>query len=767
MRLFFIISIALASLLNIWPATKVQAASNVDTQDTAVATNLGLFGGLPLDIAVDPNADGQYVYVTTYTPNGLFSSDDTGVSWTGLSAAVDYGAGKAITIDPATGDVYAAIGDDLLKTTDHGNTWTSLTDHLVGEFPLVGSELAWLDGILVVAVDNGAVQVSADDGVTFTSVTLQAGTRQNVISIAGDNTGQVYAVLIDYNTDTTQVFKSIDHGVTWSVLDVAAGGVAAGSVFYSVAVDPLDADHVILGSYHPDYNSYHSFDGGNSWSALLNGSNRIGGEQTVFDGIGGLYIGIYFTNDASVAAPVWSAINTDTPLSSVRGDIYAVDAVHPTTIYSNTSMGVAKSEDQGATWVDSVDGITAVKTYAITQAENKDNVWLGANGGLAKTANFTAEQPDWEYPILPEANGGSIYAVWVKPGNGEYVVTGSSNFFYYTEDGGTSWTQAEAPDFFGTVEAIVPSAVNNQVLYALYTNTSLTEDAYNGGVMTSADAGKNWEELNFPITLSTGALAVAERNNKDVLYVGIGAGGSETGVYTLREGIWTKLDEDFNGLYVNSIFVHPEDNATLFVSVEADSTVGSLYKSNDRGNSWTLIEAGLEGANHLDAMTTQPGANAPMYLTGQAFGGEGVVYKSTDQGDSWSEYYIGLKQEFFYALLFDGLITGNDRGLFSLQSLGKIKLTNTNLNNHRHRLTITLRDAATLTVLGKRQLTVYRKKSGKAWQAIDTIKTKANGKVHITVRAGSGAKLKIIWKPNKQDRAEYNKTTSRVLTMTQ
>ncbi|MBI4407928.1 MAG: hypothetical protein HY565_05525 [Candidatus Kerfeldbacteria bacterium] len=733
----------------------------VDRQDTAVATNLELFGGLLLDIKVDPNDDGQYVYVTTYTPNGVFSSQDSGTTWTGLSADVDYGAGKAVVVDPASGDVYAAIGDDLLVSTNHGTSWTSLTDNLAGELPLVGSELGWSNGTLVVAVDNGAVQVSSDKGNTFTSVTLETGTRQNAISIQGDAAGKWYAVLMDYDTDTSQVFSSLDDGVTWAMLDVEAGGVTAGSVFYSIAVDPINIEHLVLSSYHPDYDSYQSFDGGDTWTALLNGTSRIGGEEAVFDGVGGLYLGIYYTNDASVAAPVWSQITTDTPLSSVQGDQYAVDAVHPTTVYSNTAFGVAKSEDQGATWVDSVTGISAVQTFAIAQANDKDRMWLGANGGLAKTSNFTAEHPDWEYPISPEENGGSIYAVWVKPSDGDYVVTGASNFLYYTADGGDTWTQAEAPEFFGTVQAIVPSPRDNSILYALYTNNSLTEDDYNGGVMKSTDAGKNWSELDFPSTLADGALAVAEQDDRDVVYVGIGAGGSENGIYTYADGEWTLLDADFNEFYVNNLLVHPQDNTIIFASFETESTAGSLYRSADGGDNWEEITTGLDDTNHLGVMVAQTDSTTTLYLSGQdGHGGEGMLYKSTDSGDSWSAYYQGKKQEFFYALLFDGLVAGNDRGLYGLQSLGDFSLKKKAVASGT-RLTATLRDAATRDRLVNKRVTLYRKVNG-SWRELRTVKTDSQGRARVTISATSG-RVKVVWKPKAADRAEYSRTSSRVV----
>lgn len=737
----------------------------IDKQPTAVATNLGLFGGSPLDIEVDPNDDGQYVYVATYTPNGIFSSQNSGETWTGLSAEVDYGAGKSIIIDPATGDVYAAIGDDLIKSTNHGNIWNSLTDNLVNS-PLVGSELAWADETLLVAVDNGAVQYSTDNGETFSSATLEAGTGNNIISMSGDNAGTFYAVLQDFTTEATKLFVSTDQAVTWAEMDVTSAGVAADSVFYDIAVDPLNSNHLILSSYHPDYYSYQSFDRGTSWATLTNGSIRIGGEEAIFDGVGGLYLGVYYTSDASGPSPVWSALNTDTPLSSISGDIYAVDAVHPTTVYTDSAMGVAKSEDNGANWVDSVEGITAVATYAIGQANDKDIVWLGANGGLAKTTNFTSGQPDWEYPILPTENGSSIYAVWVKPNDAEYVVTGSSNFLYYTADGGDTWTQADAPDFTGTVQTIVRSPNNPEKLYAMYVNTSLTEDLYNGGMLKSTDLGVTWEEMDFPTTLADGDLVIAEQDGVDVPYVGIGPGGSDNGIYEFRDGEWSKLDVDFNEFYVNNLLIHPEDSRIIFASFEAASTVGSLYRSTDAGETWTELTEGLGNTNHLGPMAAESGDTTTLYLAGQdGDGGEGMLYKSTDGGNSWSIYYEGKKQEFFYDLLFDGLISGNDRGVYNLKSLGKVVLKKKSLGEQEYKLITTLKDASTKDLLTGKKVRVFKKPKGKAWREVQVKETNENGVAKFIVHGKKGSKFKVVWKPNSADREAFARSTSRIITI--
>lgn len=761
---FFLVGIAILAA-SLSRGILVRAATNdpeVDAQATAVATNLQLFGMQPMDITTDPT-DGNYVYAASYTPNGIFHSSDGGETWQGLPSGVDYGAGRHIAVDETNGDVYAMVGDNVIKSTDHGTTWSVLTANLEGH-PIMGSMSLMTNGIYIVGVDNGQVQVSSDGGASFTVVTLgTTGMSQSIVSLAAGSAGTVYAILQHESEETSTLYRSLDNGLTWTNMAVENAGMPAGSRYYGVSVDPANSNHVVLASYHPSYDSYHSLNGGASWTVLeQSNGNQIGANEGVFDGAGRLYIGVNYTDDPQSVVPTWESITMATPLSSVRGDIYAVDNTNPQTIFTNTGLGIAKSEDGGVSWVDRVDGLTAVQTFAISQTDDKDVVWLGANGGLARTTNFTADVPEWDYPILPETGLSSVKAVWVKPTDADIVVAGVTDHISRSTDGGTTWNQADAPAFVGTVENLIQSPRDQDTLYAAYTNTSLIEDSYNGGVLKSVNGGVTWTELDFPTTLASSALAVGVQDDADVLYAGIGSGGSETGVYKFVNDTWTKLDETFGGFYVNNILVHPEDNDIVFVSLEADSTVGSLYKSTDGGMTWTVIENGLEGTSHLGAMTAQTGDTTTLYLAGQAFDGEGMIYKSTDGGDSWSEYYAGLQQEFFYALLFDGLLAGNDRGAFDLKSLGKIVLK-ANKHGERYTLNLSLKDAATKLALEERRVTIYQRKPGKTWKILRLAKTNDNGAVTLNTTARKNTKFKVVWKPSKNDRAEYTRSTSNIV----
>ncbi|EKD79670.1 MAG: hypothetical protein ACD_41C00006G0001 [uncultured bacterium] len=115
--------------------------------------------------------------------------------------------------------------------------------------------------------------------------------------------------------------------------------------------------------------------------------------------------------------------------------------------------------------------------------------------------------------------------------------------------------------------------------------------------------------------------------------------------------------------------------------------------------------------------------------------------------------------------MFDGLLTGNDRGLFDLKSYAKVTLKNKALGEKRYRFTSVLKDAATGTKLADRKVTVYKKRPGQAWQIVRNKYTNTKGTVRLVVTAKAKTKFKVVWKPGKADRAEYTRSISRIVTV--
>lgn len=708
---------------------------DTDTQDSAIATNLGLYGGQAADMAADPLSD--TVYLTTGAPNGLFVSLDQGGSWSGLPTDVNYGVGRDVTVDPDTGYAYATVGDTLLRTTDQGTTWEDITENVSDN---LDNGLIADHGRVLVGLQNGQIAISDDNGDSFITVTVDSAVSIDYLAASPDS-GVFYCLVTSSADGSNALYSSNDVGLTWADMDVTSNGMATGTSMWKVAVNPTDGDNLVTTSGVSSSSNYITTDGGATWTATVDGSGLA------FDADGRLYIGFNYTDNPTDSSPTWDMYETATPLSSMYADQIQVDPDNVQIIFSNSGMGVAVSDDQGLSWEDSLDGVTSVKVYDISQTDDKVVVWLAANGGLARTVDFTASEPVWEYPL--GIGTSNIHAVWVNPTDANQVVAGAGSALAYSTDGGDTWTTATHPDFTGGVYEIVQSNVDENTLYASITDYDLT-GADSGAVFTSTDAGLNWTDTGF--TESATSLAIA---SDDTLYVGTD-GDSTPAIYMYDGSSWTSLtypgasDEP-----VTHLLVHPENDDILFVT-----TPVALYKSEDAGSSWSTITDGIEDLVNLDTIVAQTTTSpVTFYVTGQDTGTlNGVVYKSSDDGDTWGEYYEGLKQEQFYAMFFDGLMAGNDRGVYDIKSRANLKLNEKN----QHNVTVSLRDAATAKKLKHKQIKLYRKQSG-SWKKIKSVRTNTKGKATIRVNVADGTKLKATWKPSGKDRREYAKANSSVL----
>lgn len=719
---------------------------DTDTQDTAIASNLGLFGGQASSIAPDPLSD--TVYVTNLAPNGLFVSSDSGISWVGLPSDVNYGVGRDVTVDPDTGTAFATVGDTLLRSTDQGGTWEDITVNITS--PMDNGLIA-AHGRLLVGLQGGDIAVSDDAGASFTIVTVASGTTIEYIAASPD-TGVFYCLVTNTADDTDALYSSTDVGLTWVDMDVTNNGMTAGTSLWKVAVNPTNGANLVTTSGVATSSNYMTTDGGDNWTAINDGSGLA------FDSTGRLYVGFNYTDDPTASSPTWDVYATDTPLSSIYADQIAVDPEDVSVVFNNSGMGIAISRDRTATWEDSIDGVTSVKVYDISQTDDKTVVWLGANGGLAKTENFTADEPTWEYPVLPVPGTSNIHAVWVNPTNSDIVVAGLSTMIAYSTDGGTTWSNSTTPAFGGLVYEIVQSRLDDNTLYAAIANDDLT-GTDSGAVFMSDDLGVTWTDLGFTDAMPAASLSIA---SDDTLLVGVGGDVSATGVYYYDGSSWSSLGGNPAGEEVTSVLIHPDTDTTFFATTAQDGTgngTNALWKSTDSGGSWTKITDGLEAAMNLDTLTAQTTTTPiTLYVAGQDIGLNGMVYKSSDGGETWGEYYEGLKQESFYAMFFDGLIAGNDRGLYDIKSRATLNLREKN----KTRVSISLRDAATAKKLEHKKVTVYRKQSGN-WKKIDSVRTNSKGKAVLSVQVANKAKLKAVWKPAGKDRREYAKATSEVL----
>ncbi len=716
------------------------SAETID-QNRAAATNLGLYGGEVRDVASDP--DSANLYVTTYSPNGFFRSDDDGATWHGLNAEVyDLGEPRGVELDD-DGNVYLLITEGLYKSTDHGVTFTE-----IGSIDAYGNNLVYHDGTLLVGRNDGAVSISTDHGASFTtSDVIQADSYVTSLSAAA-TPEQYYAVLEDGNNGT--LYVSNDNGSTWSegnYDDIA-------NRYTTIAADPNTADHLIMLSYGEDVDPWQSYDGGTTWDQIsISGTTPT---AVNYDSSGRIYMGTVYSDDDGAT---WSNLNTTTPANRVSG--VWPDTSDTNRLYGSTFGAVAISTDRGITWTDSNAGITAVTVYDVAQSADKTTVWIATGAGLAHTTDYTAETPTWEFPINYDYYPSTV---WVSPADSNIVVVGGYQALYRSTDGGDSWTTLSEWNSDYSVLEIVSDPNDATHVYAVGAVQNLT-DAVTGVVMMSADSGASWTDLNITNDAASQAIAVAQDGD---VYVGAGQlaindSTTATGIYKYNGSSWSQLT-DFPEEQVTSL-VADQDDADILYATASDFNSnqhgdGGVYKTTDGGTTWTKLSttaSGLENASKYRVITIQNSTNT-LYMGGTSIDDNaGTIWKSTDGGTTWGRYYTGLQSETFNSLLFDGLIAGNSRGAYDVRGKAKYSVTKS-----ARQIAATIKDAATDKQLKHRKVTLWKKKHGD-WEKVDTDHSNRHGKVSFRIHPRSTSRYQLRYQPTGNAAEEYTNSRSQTI----
>ncbi|MDA0327946.1 MAG: hypothetical protein O2958_02875 [Gemmatimonadetes bacterium] len=194
-----------------------------------------------------------------------------------------------------TNTLYAGL-NELFKSTDRGDSWTSLgdlttgtdrrtlviMDQAVDSFVLslddgipywptltAVAESEFTSGILYAGTDDGVVQVSRDDGATWRNVTAaMPGVPEmvwvNQVHASKSVAGRVYVAANNYRNDdySNYLWRSEDDGRSWRSI---SGGLPAERVVRAVREDPRNPDVLYLGT---EMGLFWSWNGGTDWTEL-------------------------------------------------------------------------------------------------------------------------------------------------------------------------------------------------------------------------------------------------------------------------------------------------------------------------------------------------------------------------------------------------------------------------------------------------------------------------------------------------------------------
>jgi len=581
-------------------------------------------------IAVHPT-DPDVAYVAAvghlWGPNeerGVYRTRDGGQTWDKV-LYVDQNTGAIdLVMDPddpktlfaamyqrrRTGFGFAAGGggSGIWRTLDGGETWTRLEEGLPDtEMGRIGLDIYRRDGNLVYATieakgDGTGLYRSTDRGETWEKV----GDRNprpmyfSLVRIDPRNPERIYL-------GGTQLSISDDGGKTWWEGD-AAEDIHVDH--HALWIDPWDSNHVLLGS---DGGLSTSRDAGEHWRMIDNLP------------VGQFYeVGYDMRDPYHVCGGLQDNGNWCGPTNSL------------------TTYGVRNS-DWYMVW--SGDGF-----YNVPDPTNPDLVYTESQGGFLSRYHVPSGDRQSIRPVLrdeeqEEATGAEAEPAELEPAGG-------------AEAGATGEPEAEEAqrDEEYRFNWNTPVLVSSHDPATIYVGANF--------LMRSRDRGMSWEQAGpdltkqidrdtLPImgmelddeTLSRNdgiesygnITTIAEsKQSPDVLYVGTDDGNLQ--VTTDGGGTWTNVAGRVPGLpprtYVSRIETSHAVAGRVYASFDGhrnDDYRPYVYVSEDRGQTWRSLAAGLPDGWSVNAVREHP-RNPDLLFVGTEIG----VFVSVDRGASWA-----------------------------------------------------------------------------------------------------------------------------------
>ncbi len=185
--------------------------------------------------------------------NHLFKSVDRGDHWMILSPDLTMNDKSKYAPEKPTG----GITPDVTGAETYGTIIT------IAESPRI-------PGLIWVGTDDGNVQLTKNDGVTWTNVRpaikgVPPGLWCSRVEASHFDDGTCYVTFDGHRSDDFHpyVFKTADFGKTWTSI---SAGIPDGQPVYVIREDPVNKSLLFLGT---EFGAFFSLDGGASWSSLL------------------------------------------------------------------------------------------------------------------------------------------------------------------------------------------------------------------------------------------------------------------------------------------------------------------------------------------------------------------------------------------------------------------------------------------------------------------------------------------------------------------
>jgi photosystem II stability/assembly factor-like uncharacterized protein len=478
--------------------------------------------------------------------------------------------------------------------------------------------LLTLTGLNAQALDDGRGRealVEAHAKAIETAATQEFG-RARVWQMTGPFGGDVASLAVDprdanhllVGTHDGQLFRSADGGVTWkrvtpglktpgySVRLILFDRARAGLLYAGLAQIKDAADDQTGGGV------LISQDNGQTWREVeaMRGRAVRGFVQWSKDPdvlAVAAKDGVYRTLDHGAT---WQKITPDGD-PELRGfHSVAIDPRDVNTIYVGTWHLPWKTTDGGQTWKRAGSKETGMiddsDIFAIRiDEQNPDTVLMSACSGIYRSTDASAK---WTKIQGIPYTSRRTHVIYQHPTRPEVIFAGTTEGLWRTTDGGQTW-------------GIGVTVSRRQVINAVAVHPDQPDRVYLGtedsGILVSNDGGETFEASNAGFTNRQVRVVVPDRTERGRVYAGVIFDTVNGGFFVSEDGglTWRQSTKGMGQRDVYSIYQSEVRPETLYAG-----TNHGVFRSDDRGETWVAVRRETEEEKQQKAAALEAQNNA-------------------------------------------------------------------------------------------------------------------------------------------------------------